>query len=93
MLTVHFLEVDTVAVTLEDRDTLTVVLQTGEHHGLLSSLSQKGVLPGPGEDVLQGLGVGIDGGKEDGPLHYVLRHLEVSRRIRLIAWQKVYILD
>ena len=43
--TVHVLEVDTVTVAVQHRDTLAVVLQTGEQDGLLAFISPYFVLP------------------------------------------------
>ena len=85
VMTVDLLEFDPIAVTVQYRDTLAVVLQTGEQDWLLSFLAPDVVHPDPGEDVLQSLGVGLDGGQQDGSLHDVLRHLQVSRAVRVVA--------
>ena len=85
VMTVYLLKFDPIAVTVQYRDTLAVVLQTGEQDWFLSFLAPDVVHPDPGEDVLQSLGVGLDGGQQDGSLHDVLRHLQVSRAVRVVA--------
>ena len=84
--TVYLLEFDTIPVFVQHRDTLPVVLQTGEQNWFLSVASQYFVLPGPpGQNVLQSLGVRIDGGKQDGSLHDIFRHPEVRRTLRVVS--------